>query len=87
MDLGQCIREGEVWCLSLRLNRKNTPAGRPIFRMLVRNRRDGVRMVPIRADEPFAYIARLKWAYLARKESGCMIAFRDQSETSSPTGQ
>ena len=87
LDLGQCIREGERWCLSVRLNRKNVPECKPVFRMQIRHRQDLTKMVPICAEQPFAYIARLKRAYLVQKDSSFMIAFRDQSEISSPTGQ
>lgn len=87
LDLGMCVREGELWCLSARINKKNVPTGMPVFRMVVRHRQNVEDLVPISAEEPFCYISRLKSAYLVKKQSGFMVAFRDQSEISSPTGQ
>ena len=86
-DLGMCSREGKLWGLTTRLNRKNVPTGQPVFRMRIQHRQDLANMVPISAEEPFRYIASLKTAYLVRRENGFMVAFRDQSEMSKPTGQ
>ncbi len=73
--LGIPVPEGEVFRLDTRLPQKRMGQGKLRFAV----RADGVQadgnFVPIKPEEPFAYIARLKDAYLARKDGqvGAMI--------------
>ena len=66
--LGVPVPEGTVFRLDTRIPQKKL--GQEKFRLYVRP--DRVQpdefFVPIRPEEPFAYLCRLKEAYLARRE-------------------
>ena len=87
VDLGRCFREEDRWCLSTRIRRNAVPEGKPVFRMMIKNAKSAERLVPIQPEEPFAYLSRLKNAYLVRLPEGNVIALGGQTEISSPTGQ
>ena len=86
-DLGLFTKEGDGLGLTVRINRKSVPAGKPVFRVAVKHRENTEQFVPISSQEPFAYIARLKHAYLVNRAGQLGIAFRDHKERVSPTGQ
>lgn len=87
IDLGLCAKEGDSIGLTARLNRKTVPAGKPVFCIAVKHRQSLESFIPICPQEPFAYIAKLKYAYLVNKAGKLGIAVRDQNDNVSPTGQ
>ena len=75
--LGVLVPEGEEFVLNTRLPIKRFPEKLADFR--IRSDRPVLqgRFIPIKPEEPFAYIERLKDAYLTRQEGQVGIVLRD----------
>lgn len=77
VSLGVLVPEGEGFSLNTRLPAKRFSEGQWDFQIQpARPVLDG-RFVPIKPEEPFAYIARLKDAYLTRQNGQVGIAIGD----------
>lgn len=75
IDLGLCVRMGEGMGLVARIGAKKVPSYAPVFRIIIKRRNEVGRFVPIRPEEPFHYLQRLKDAWLVRcdEEIGIML--------------
>ncbi len=89
LDLGLCAKSGEELTLTTRINRKKTPQGRPVFRMFAKHRNIADLFAPIRPEEPFAYISKLKDAYLICKgdQKGIMIHLKETTSNQPDSDQ
>lgn len=87
IDLGLCGKEEGSIRLTARLNRKRTPAGMPVFCLVVKHRGAIDSFHPISPQEPFAYIAKLKYAYLVTRGGKVGVALKGQTDNINPTGQ
>lgn len=85
-DLGLLVPEGKDFCLSGSVAVKKLGEGLRFCVMPRRPEHEGV-FVPLRADEPFAYIMRLRECVLANKNGQVGVLFQTSKESSSPTGQ
>ncbi len=76
-SLGILVPGGGSFTLETKLPAKRLGQGIPEF-TIVSNWPDTLQeFIPIKPEEPFGYIERLKSAYLARKNGELGIAFRD----------
>ena len=66
-SLGIPVPEGNRFVLDTRVPVKYFPPGEPKFRVLPRRQASEGKFVPVYPEEPFAYLAQLKDAYLARR--------------------
>ena len=75
VNLGILIPEGEGFQLNTRIPRKRFRQGKPVFEALPNQAAVSGQFIPIKPEEPFAYIARLKDAFLVRQNGqlGAMI--------------
>ena len=67
-DLGVLIPEPEGFALNTRLPAKRFAGGKPEFSVLPQTGQLNETFIPIRPEEPFAYIEKLKQAYLVTRE-------------------
>lgn len=67
-NLGVVVPVGEGFGLDTRIPAKRLGEGEPEFFLVPRHDRGDGTFVPLRPEEPFAYIRRLKEAYLACHE-------------------
>ena len=74
-NLGVLIPEGNGYILTTRLAMKRLGKGKLEFRLLPKHSQLNGKFVPLMPEEPFAYIRKIKEAYLARKngELGIVI--------------
>ena len=63
-NLGIPVPQGKEFCLSARIPAKRFPKGQFSFRVLPKHPSGQGVFVSVYPDEPFAYLARLKHAYL-----------------------
>lgn len=66
--LGVLVPEGSVFTLNTRLPAKRIGTEEASFHVVPKRAEMRGQFAPIYPDEPFAYLARLKDAYLARRE-------------------
>lgn len=66
-NLGVLVPEGEGFSLKTRIPAKQLGQGEPEFLVLSNRTASEGTFVPIKPEEPFAYLERLKEAYLIRK--------------------
>lgn len=78
-SLGVLIPEGDGFCLKTRLPAKRFPDRDPHFRVLPNRTAINGRFIPIRPEEPFAYLERLKEAYLARQNGQLGVILTDKA--------
>ena len=86
-DLGLCVPTEGGFGLVTRVPAKRLGEGALKFNASPRHQKLAGRFVPIRADEPFAYLSSLKTAFLAKIGGQVGAVLPDQSDSSSPTGQ
>lgn len=65
LNLGILIPEGNLFCLDTKIPLKRFPKGKPAFEAVPNKVVASGKFVPIKPEEPFAYIARLKEAFLS----------------------
>ena len=75
-SLGVFVPEDGQFKIKTRLAVKKLGEGTPVFRAVPRHDPVGEDFIPICPEEPFAYLARLENAYLARKNGTIGIRFR-----------
>lgn len=75
-SLGVFVPEDGQFKIKARLAVKKLGEGEPVFRAVPRHDPVGAQFVPISPEEPFAYLARLENAYLARKNGILGLEFR-----------
>ncbi len=78
-DLGILVPEGREFVLSTRIARKNCGDGTPTFHAIPNHRSSEKPFVAVYPEEPFAYLSRLREAYLLRKDGVNGISFRQNS--------
>lgn len=66
--LGILIPEGDGCVLSTRLSVRKIGCGEPTFQLVGKHEESDELFVPIRPEEPFAYLEKLKNAYLQIRE-------------------
>ncbi len=66
--LGILVPEGKHFALDTKVPLKRIGAGEMVFRIVPRHSERSGQFVPIYPDEPFAYISRLKDAFLERRD-------------------
>lgn len=62
--LGVLVPEAGQFCLNTKMPMKRAGQGQPQFQVSPKHQRMPENFVPIRADEPFAYLSQLENAYL-----------------------
>ena len=74
-SLGIVVPDGDVFHLDTRLPAKKLEQGIPQFVLIPRHEVGEGTFVPLKPEEPFAYIAKLKDAYFTRRygQAGVMI--------------
>ena len=65
-NLGVLVPEDGIFCLRTKIPVKRAGEGAPRFYIEPRHEKMPEAFIPIRADEPFAYLSRLENAYLKR---------------------
>jgi len=85
-DLGLLVPEGKEFCLCGSVAVKKLGDELRFCLMPRHPEHEGV-FVPLRSDEPFAYLMRLKEAVLSSRNGQTGIMFQTSKESSSPTGQ
>ena len=75
-NLGILVPVEDGFGLDTKLPVKRLGPGKPVFSLLPRHHSGEGSFVPIYPEEPFAYISRLKEAYLVRKngQAGIMLS-------------
>lgn len=75
-SLGVPVPEGRVFVVTKTLPASRCGCGKPEFRVLPKHESVQGKFVPISPEEPFAYLSRLKYAYLQRRgeQLGIVIA-------------
>ena len=76
-DLGTLIPMDGQFGLEKRIPVKRLGEGTPEFLLMCKNAVRKVNFAPVYPEEPFAYMTRLKNAYLERKEGQLGLAFRE----------
>lgn len=66
-SLGICVPMDGGFGLDTRLPIKRLGEGNPVFRMVPKHSQMEGQFVPVYPEEPFAYLAKLKNAYLAKR--------------------
>ncbi len=77
-SLGILVPEGEGFALKTRLPCKRIGEGEPEFLVLPNRPEIRGTFVPIYPEEPFAYLARLKDAYLATQDGQVGAVLREE---------
>lgn len=75
-NLGILVPMDGGFGLDTKLPAKRLGEGQPEFTLIPKHERSGGTFVPIYPEEPFAYIARLKDAYLVRKNGSVGILIK-----------
>ena len=76
--LGVPVPEGDRFVLEKSIPISRFAAGKPTFRVIPKNESFQGRFVPISPEEPFAYLDRLKNAYLLRQGRQLGIVIRNE---------
>ena len=63
-SLGVLVPEADSFSVNTKLSAKRLGNGQPVFRVMPKHEKLSGKFVPIRADEPFAYLSELEKAYL-----------------------
>ena len=80
-SLGILVPEGDGFLLDTRLAMKKLGQGKPEFTVVPNRAKLSQKLVPIKPEEPFSYIERLKNAYLECHEGIPMAVIRKQAGT------
>ena len=78
-SLGVLVPEADSFCLNTKLPAKRLGDGQPVFRVTPKHEKLPERFVPIRADEPFAYLSELEKAYLKSSAEAVGIIIPEDS--------
>ena len=76
-DLGIPVPEGRDFVLRRKIPAKRLGTGVPEFRLEPKGMRLPENWVPVRAEEPFAYLTRLQDAFLEVRDGQAGVSFRD----------
>lgn len=79
-NLGILVPEGDAFVLKTRLPAKRLGEEMPEFLLTSNCPVTEGKFVPIKPEEPFAYLERLKEAYLARQNGQIGACFREMQE-------
>ncbi len=85
-DLGLLVPEGRKFCLTDLVAVKKLGEGLR-FCLTPRHPEHEGLFIPLRADEPFAYLTRLKEAVLAERNGQAGVLLQGATDNSKPTGQ
>ena len=86
--LGVVVPIGEGFGLETRLPVKRLGEGEMAFSLVPKHDGPKERFVPISPEEPFAYLSRLKDAYLEKRDGRLGAVFPEEAQPSfRPTGQ
>ena len=77
-NLGIPVPEGKAFVLTKILPVSRLGSGEATFRVLPKQSPTQEKFVPVNPDEPFAYLARLKGAYLQRRDGRLGIVIQEQ---------
>ncbi len=86
-NLGILVPMEDGFGLDTRIPAKRLEEGEPVFTLVPKHEKREGQFVPIYPEEPFAYIGRLKKAFLVRQNGQMGILLEAQISSSSPTGQ
>ncbi len=86
-NLGILVPMDGGFGLNTKIPAKRLGEGEPEFTLIPKHELCGGRFVPIYPEEPFAYIGKLKKAFLVRQNGRMGILLEDQMSSSRPTGQ
>lgn len=78
-NLGVLVPDGDTFSLSTRIPVKRIPEGTPEFEIVSSFREGKTRLAPIYPEEPFAYLTRLKDAYLVRRDGELYAVFPEKT--------
>ena len=67
VSLGVCVPKNDAFGLEKRIPVKQLGDGRPVFMAVPNHQQMTGKFVPLRPEEPFAYIERLQNAYLEKR--------------------
>ena len=76
-NLGIPVPEGKAFVLTKTLPVNRFSGGKPTFRVLPKHPSAQGKFVPVNPDEPFAYLSRLKGAYLQRRDGQLGIVIQE----------
>ena len=77
-SLGIVVPEGDGFCLDTRLPVKKLERGEPRFTLIPRHEMGEGTFVPLKPEEPFAYITKLKDAYFVRRYGQAGLVIREE---------
>ena len=80
-SLGILVPEGDAFVLNTKLPLKRFGTGNADFTILTNRPVLKGKFIPIKPEEPFAYIARLKNAYLVRQEGQIGVMIKEKAGT------
>lgn len=83
-NLGVLVPSGGEFCINTKIPVKRAGEGQVHFFITPRHEKLPETFIPIRAEEPFAYLSRLENAYLYRTENTVGIVIREDSASSPP---
>ena len=73
INIGICAPKGKYFCVEKKFPAKILRNKTVSFLLVPKHQNLGGRFIPIRADEPFAYIAKLEEAYLANRDGNTYV--------------
>ena len=77
IDLGVCIPVDGQFGLEKRIPCKYMGEGTPEFRIMPKYQRTGRRFVPVYPEEPFAYMTKLKDAFLEIRDGQAGVLIKE----------
>ena len=86
-DLGLCVPLEDQYGLEIRIPIKCVGEGDLEFRVSPKHRVRPEQFIPISSEGPFAYIARLKDAYMVRRDGQTGIVTKDRSPSPQDSDQ
>ena len=76
-DLGICVPVGTEFVVNRKLPCKQFPGAEPEFLLVSRRETGGRRFVPVYPEEPFAYMTKLKNAFMEIQDGQAGIVIRE----------
>jgi len=80
-NLGVLVPDGKGFMLSTRIPVKQLGEGQLSFRITPRRESVGEQFIPLSPEEPFAYISRLKEAFLAKRGDTLGVILQTETGT------
>ena len=77
VDLGICIPMGDVFVVDKKVPCKQLGEGNPEFYLTPRPQHSGGKFVPVYPEEPFAYMSKLKGAFLEIRNGQMGIVIKE----------